>query len=463
MADPSWSPTSGAPEWSWVRQSLASLTPSERTRLIETLSPQTTTILRYDWEYLIARPEQIAPPGDWHTWLIKSGRGWGKTRCGAEWIRSRAFHGFRRLGLIGQTAADVRDVMIHGPSGILTISPPWFMPHYEPSKRLLTWPNGAEAHTYSGDEPDQLRGPAHDSVWADEPAKWKYPQATWDNMEFGLREGAKPQVCATTTPRPIPLIRELIADPRCVVTDGSTFDNAANLAPSFLRRLRAKYGGTRLARQELEGQVLEDRLGALWRRSMIEDLRVVELPPLRRVVIGVDPSAQEGDDEERAECGIIGAALGVDGHGYVLDDASLRGSPHEWATQVVAAYRRLKGDRVIAEKNQGGAMVESTLRTVAPYLPYKGVHASRNKQARAEPVSALYEQGKVHHLGAFPFLEDQLCEWVPGEQSPDRLDALVWAFTELFNLSEPALNPVAGIVSTRRVSGGWGGRKGRLF
>lgn len=407
------------------------------------LPARTIAILRYDWECLFARPDQLPPEGDWHTWLVKAGRGWGKTRCGAEWIRARAFTGFRRLAMIGQTAADVRDVMVTGPSGILTISPPWFMPRYEPSKRLLTWPNGAQAHTYSGDEPDQLRGPGTDSCWCDEPAKWKYAKETWDNMEMGLREGPKPQVVATTTPRPIPLLKELLVDPTCVVAEGSTFANAANLAPSFLARLRAKYVGTRLGRQELEGQMLEDRPGALWKRSQLDALRVTEAPPFRRVVVGVDPSISDG--EESAECGIVVAAIGQDGHGYVLDDASLQESPLGWARAVVAAVSKFKADRVIAEKNQGGAMVESTLRTVAPHLPYKGVHASRNKQARAEPVSALYEQGIVHHLGLYPTLEDQLVEWVPGEDSPDRLDALVWAFTELFNLDEPPPNPLAGM------------------
>lgn len=353
--------------------------------------------------------------------------------------------------MIGQTAADVRDVMIRGESGLLTISPPWFRPVYEPSKRLLTWPNGAEAHTYSGDEPDQLRGPAHDSVWSDEPAKWRHLQETWENMDMGLRSGPAPQVVATTTPRPVPLIKVLLADPTCVVTRGSTFENMANLAPAFIARMRTRYEGTRIGRQELYAEVLADREGALWRRSQLEELRVTEIPALRRVVVGLDPSVSDG--EEAAETGILVVALGVDGHGYVLDDASRRGTPHEWAQATVAAYSKFKADRVIGEQNQGGQMVESTLRTVAPHLPYKGVHASRNKEARAEPVSALYEQGKVHHVGQFPLLEDQLTEWVPGEKSPDRLDALVWACTELFGLDEPPPDPLLGMVIGRGVRG----------
>jgi phage terminase large subunit-like protein len=424
----------------------------ERERLIQRLSPKAAMSLRYDWEYLWARENQLVPPGNWRTFLVLCGRGFGKTRLGAEWIRSRAFSGqFQRMALIGQTAADVRDVMIRGEAGLLTISPPWFRPVYEPSKRILTWPNGVQAHTYSGDEPDQLRGPAHDTAWCDEPAKWARLQETWDNMDMGLRSGPKPQIVATTTPRPVPLIKALLADPTCVVRQGSTFDNAANLAPAFLDRMRSRYAGTRMGLQELEGRLLEDREGALWRRAQIDEGRVSQVPPLRRVVVAVDPSVSDG--ENSAECGIVTAGIGTDGRGYVLDDSSLRGSPLEWSRAVVASYSKLKADRVIAEKNQGGALVEATLRTVAPHLPYKGVHASRNKQARAEPVSALYEQGKISHVGTFPLLEEQMVEWVPGEASPDRLDALTWAFTELFNLSEPAPNPLAGIVVCRAARG----------
>ena len=366
-------------------------------------------------------------------WLVLAGRGFGKTRMGAEWIRKRAESGhYRRFALIGQTAADVRDVMVEGESGILAISPPWFRPEYEPSKRRLTWPNGAIATTYSGDSPDQLRGPQHDGVWADEPAKWKYGVDAWDNMEFGLRIGPKPQVVATTTTRPITLIKSLIADPQTITTRGSTYDNLANLAPSFAKRILAKYEGTRIGRQELNAEMLDDTPGALWTRTLLENTRLTSTPDLLRVVVAIDPQASSG------QTGIIVAGkgkVGDESHGYTLDDVTPPEgvSPAVWATAAVAAYNKWHADCIVAEVNNGGDMIENVIRNVpgGKSIRYKTIRATRGKYTRAEPIAAIFEQGRGHHVGYFAELEDQLCTWVPGDESPDRLDAEVWAYTEL--------------------------------
>jgi phage terminase large subunit-like protein len=320
----------------------------------------------------------------------------------------------------------------------------------------LVWPNGAGALTFSGDAPDQLRGPAFDSAWADEPSKWRYAQDAWDNMEMGLRMGPDPRVVASTTPKPTPLMRALLReseepDSMVVVTRGTTYENAANLPEWYIQRILRRYEGTRLGRQELYAQLIDEQVGALWKRAQLEECRVTETPPFARVVVGVDPSISDG--EESAETGIMVCAMGIDGRGYVLDDKSLRGSPTEWAQAVSAAYRLHRADRVIAETNQGGAMVELTLRVADPHISYRGVHASRNKQARAEPVSALYEQGKIRHLGFFADLEDQMTSWAPGEPSPDRIDAMVWAFTDLFGLDGPPPNPLAGMVISTSARG----------
>ncbi len=278
------------PAPSSLLESLLSLPGAERAALLETLRDEDAAALLYDWLGVWARPNQLAPPGDWFAWLLDAGRGFGKTRTGAEWIRARAESGeFGRFALIGSTAADTRDVMIEGESGLLAVSPSWFRPEYEPSKRRVTWPNGSIATTYSGDEPDQLRGPQHDSAWADELAKWKYATQAWDNLEFGLRLGSKPQVVVTTTPRPVPIIRLLLGDSQTVVSRGSSYDNMANLAPTFIQRVIRKYEGTRLGRQELHAELLEDTPGALWMRQQLETLRVLKAPALQRVVVGVDP------------------------------------------------------------------------------------------------------------------------------------------------------------------------------
>lgn len=391
-----------------------------------------------DWR-VTARPAQLAPQGQWRVWLVLAGRGWGKTLCGAQWVREQVESGrVSRVALVGPTAADVRDVMIEGPSGILAISSASMRPEYEPSRRRITWPNGAIGMCYSADEPERLRGPQHEAAWCDEIATWRYPSA-WDQLQFGLRIGHDPRCVVTTTPRPTHLIRELVArDGKDVVlTKGSTFENTANLAPGFLAEIVGRYEGTRLGRQELNAEVLEDTPGALWQRSHIDQARVGlgDAPALTRIVVAIDPAVKSGEGAD--ETGIIVAGVDTRGHAYVLADRSGRFSPDAWAREAVAAYRSHRADRIIAEINNGGEMVETTVRSVDPGVPYTAVHASRGKVVRAEPVAAFYEQGRVHHVGTFPILEDQMCAFTSdfsrsvAGYSPDRLDALVWALTEL--------------------------------
>jgi phage terminase large subunit-like protein len=384
-----------------------------------------------------AHPGQI-PPIDiaWLVYLMRSGRGGGKTRAGSEWILSRVRQGYKSIALVGKTAADVRDTMVElGESSIIKCARPNERPIYEPSKRRLTFPNGAVATLFNGDEPDQLRGPAHDTVWVDELAKFRYAEECWDNIMFGLRISNNPQVFVTTTPRPIPIIRRLLADKNTIDVRFSTFANAENLSPIFLSKIRERYEGTRLGRQELEGEVLDDNPGALWSSELIQNQRMSKTPPLIRVCIGVDPAVTGSEDSD--ETGIIAAGVDAKGHAYILEDSSLQGSPNSWAGAVVRAYHKHNADRIIGEVNNGGDLVEVNIRTVDPRVSYKAVRASRGKQIRAEPVAAVYEQGKVHHLGMFPELEDQMCQWTPGAKSPDRMDALVWVLTELMGLDEP--------------------------
>ena len=404
----------------------------ERQKAINSLSQKEAEALIYDWEFW-ARPKQLPPDWDWYIWLLLSGRGGGKTRAGAELTVKWAREGFGPIALVGQTKADVRDTMVEvGDSAILNICPPWFRPEYESSKRRLTFPNGVLAIIYSGDEPDQLRGPQHQKAWVDELAKFKYPQESWDNLMFGLRIGDKPQGVVTTTPRPIKVIKDLVADKRTAVARGHTLENKANLAPDFLNYILRKYGDTRLGRQELAGEILDDNPDALWERERIEELRLRKHPELRRVVVAIDP--QGTDNESSSSTGIVvaGVAQIADrDEAFVLADLTLSGTPERWASEAVTGYYRFKADRIVAEVNFGGDMVEAIIRIVDKNIAFKKVNASRGKAIRAEPVSALYEQGRVHHVGFFADLEDQLCEWVPGDKSPDRLDALVWAITEL--------------------------------
>lgn len=341
-----------------------------------------------------------------------------------------------RIGIAGATAADVRDILIEGESGFLAKSAPWNRPLYEPSKRRLTWNNGARATLFSADEPDRFRGPQHDFFVADELAAWRYPEA-WDQAMLGLRLGKRPRAVVATTPRPTDIIRGLLAREGAdvVVTRGKTRDNRANLAPTFLAQIVRKYEGTRLGRQELDGEVLDDAPGALWKRGRIEELRLKnakDAPAFKRVVVAVDPAVTSSEDSD--ETGIVCVGLGIDGHAYVIEDGSLSmATPHKWAQQVIALYKRHKADRVIAEINNGGDLVEANIRVADPHVSFKRVHASRGKAVRAEPIAALYEQGKVHHIGCFAKLEDQMVTWDPAfsERSPDRMDALVWGLTEL--------------------------------
>jgi phage terminase large subunit-like protein len=392
----------------------------------------------------VARPEQILPPGDdWLIWLILAGRGFGKSRTGAEavveWVRAGEAG---RLALIAPTAGDARDVMVEGQSGLIAASEAdGFPAEYEPSKRRVTWPNGAMATLYSAEEPDRLRGPQHDGAWLDEVAAWVDALATWDMLQFGMRLGRRPRQVVTTTPRPVPIVRKLVADPRTIVTRGSTFDNADNLAGSFLTNIRETYEGTRLGRQELYAEILDDNPGALWNMEQLEKLRVVSAPALKRVVGGIDPAVTSHEDSDetaiifagRAPCRCKGAGK-IEDHAFIIEDISGIYTPDQWAKAAAAGYHRHRCDRIVAEVNNGGEMVESTLRTLGDDdLSYKAVHASRGKQIRAEPIAALYEQGKVHHVGMFSKLEDQMTQWNPmtDKRSPDRLDALVWALTEL--------------------------------
>lgn len=404
---------------------------AERAARLEVLP--TEVISPYCWGFW-ARPKQLVPDGQWRVWLILSGRGWGKSRMGSETVRRVARSGrVERIALVGDSAADVRDVMVEGPDGILRRSRKEERPRYEPSKRRLTWPNGCVATTFSADEPDQLRGPQHGFAWVDELAKFRYAQETWDNLMFGLRMGENPRVVVTTTPRPISLLRALIKreGKDVVVTRGTTYENERNLPGAFLTEILAKYEGTTVGRQELMAEMLDETPGSLWIRKALDALKVESMPELRRVAVGVDPSVSE--DGSGAECGIV--VVGVDGrdpaHGYVLEDATVRGGPGEWARKVSEVYERHGANLVVAEGNQGGALVRQVLQSVNRRMPVVTVYASRGKVARAEPVAMLYEQGRMHHAGSFPLLEDEMVNWLPGMASPNRIDALVWGLTEL--------------------------------
>ena len=402
------------------------LSKEEKRAFVGKLTEAEALQLQYLWEAW-ARDKQLEPAGGYRFWLILMGRGSGKTRAGAEWMRKRKDK-HPRLGLIGRTAADVRDVMIEGESGIMAISPPWDRPSYQPTKRRLVWDNGAIATTFSADEPDAIRGSQFSSLWLDEVGAFKYEDA-FDQAMFGLRLGNDPRAVGTTTPRVTPLIRRLLKDPTTHVTVGTTYENRDNLAPAFFDQIIRKYEGTRLGRQELLAEMLEDVEGALWNHELLDLTRVRETPEMIRIVVGVDPAVtnNEGSDET----GIVVAGLGTNGHFYVLADYTLKGSPLDWAKKVVFAYYRHQADRVIGEVNNGGDLIEMNLRTVDLNISYKSVHATRGKQLRAEPIVSLYEQNRAHHVGFHAELEDELTTWEPGKKSPNRLDGMVWALTEL--------------------------------
>ena len=396
----------------------------------------------FDWRSeLNARPNQIAPDGNWTTWLILAGRGFGKTRTGAEWIRERVESGLsKRIALIGKTPADVRDVMIEGESGLINISPPYNMPNYEPSKRRLTWDNGAIAQTFSSYEPDQLRGSQFDTAWADEMASWEYPEETWDNLMFALRLGEKPQVCVTTTPRPLQLLINLRDAKTTVLTKGTSYDNRENLNQQFFDSILSKYKNTRLGMQEIYAEILEESDNAMWKREWLDEGRLQEAPQeLERVVVAIDPAVTSKKTSD--ETGIIVAGKDSEGKFYVLNDSSARYTPSAWSEKAIMLFNQYQCDKIIAEVNNGGQLVEHTLRTQSENVPYKSVHASRGKRTRAEPIASLYEQGKVHHVGNLERLENQLCNWEAnsGDPSPDRLDALVWALSELSGSGNPSI------------------------
>lgn len=427
---------------------LASLPEDERVAALKALPAETQAYLAFHWPFW-ARPNQLAPTGDWLTWLVLAGRGFGKTRSGAEWVRSIATGrsplapgSHRRIAVVAETAADARDVLVEGDSGILSVHPKDTRPHYEPSKRRLTWPNGAVATLYNAVEPDQLRGPQHDAAFCDELAKWRYARETWDQLQFGLRLGENPRQIITTTPRPIPVLREILKSDTTIVTKGSTYDNAANLAPSFVKQIISRYAGTRLGRQELNAELLDDVPGALWTRDMIDAARKdVTLPDMQRIVVAIDPSGTKGEEDDGDSIGIVVAGKGVDGLAYVIADRSCKLSPDGWGRRAVAAYHEFGADRIIAERNYGGAMVEHVIKTVDRDVPYTEVVASRGKVVRAEPVAALYEQGRVKHVGELDLLEDQMCAMTGdgylGDGSPDRVDAAVWAITDLMLGDQP--------------------------
>ncbi len=382
-----------------------------------------------------ARPDQLTPEGNWPIWLALAGRGWGKTRTGAEDV---AWFGVQnagsRIAIIAPTFQDARDTCVEGESGLLAVLPKACVETYNRSMGELELFNGTRYKLFSATEPERLRGPQHHRAWGDEVAAWPEP-STWDQMLFGLRLGAIPQVVATTTPKPTPLIKRIMATPGAMITRGSTFDNSANLPAGAIERLRERYEGTRLGRQELYAELLEDVQGALWTAAMIDAHRLRAAPDgLRRIVVAVDPSGTAGGGQGD-DIGIVVAGTGDDGRFYVLEDASCNLSPDGWARRVVETFGKWNADRVVAEKNFGGAMVEAVLRTASKNLPITMVTASRGKIARAEPVAALYEQGKVSHCGTFHALEDQMCAMTGagfvGEGSPDRADALVWALSAL--------------------------------
>jgi phage terminase large subunit-like protein len=422
------------------RAALEALTPTERQRLLAL------------WP-LFARDDQLPPAGDWTVWLTLGGRGAGKTRTGAEWVRALV-HGrpladglrARRIALVGETFADVREVMIEGVSGLLAVHPPGERPTWSPTRRRLEWPNGAVAQAFSSEDPEGLRGPQFEAAWADELAKWRHADATFDMLQFGLRLGTRPRQIVTTTPRAVPVLRRLIGADGTVVTRSRTADNAANLARTFLGAVVQRYEGTRLGRQELDGELIEDRPDALWTREQIEAVRITGVPALGRVVVAVDPPATSRTTSDA--CGIVAAGLDGEGRVVVLEDATCRGArPETWARRAVEVYRRREADRIVAEVNQGGDMVAAVLREVDPAVAVDMVRATRGKWVRAEPVAALYAQGRVRHAGTFPELEDEMADFgldgLSDGRSPDRLDALVWAVTALVRgIGEPRVRRV---------------------
>ena len=443
-----------------LAERVAALQPAARKKLLDGLTDEQVEDLLFDWGFW-ARPEQMMPPGDWLTWLIMTGRGWGKTRSGGEAIRQWEGEGYKRFVLVGRTAADVRDVMITGESGLLSLYPEHDRPLYEPSKTKVTWPrsgsrkwaaqkSSAVAELFAAEVPDSLRGPQGEKAWIDEPSTWPRGVDCWDNMMYGLRLGDNPQVVATTTPRPVKLIRQLVKDSGTVMQGGSLLENVDNLAPSWAKIILDRYEGSRLGRQEIDGVLLEDTPGALWKRPWIDDQRwkwdTYEKADRLRVVVAVDPSGS--DSEEADEAGIVTAADIGGGEYAVVDDRSGRMSPSAWAGLALDSYDDLEADLIVAEKNYGGLMVEETIRNVAiargiAVPPIKLINAKRGKVLRAQPVATLYQQKRVHHVGILPELEDQQCNFDPLNmpENDDRTDACVYALIELSGV-EPLDGPL---------------------
>jgi phage terminase large subunit-like protein len=431
--------TSPQPESRSPAESLACLPASQRETWLSSLSSDEVQALPFEWRFW-ARPKQIAPAGDWRFWIVKAGRGFGKTRTGAEWVREKIESGkCRRIALVSDTAADVRDVMVEGPSGLINIAPPWNKPLYEPSKRRVTWPNGAVAICYAAEAPELLRGPEHDGAWADEFAKWKNLRkrdaeggTAWDNLLMGLRIGDNPQGLVTTTPRSIAELRSLLKRPGVVITGGSSYENRGNLSEQWFSDVILSYEGTRLGRQEIHAEILDDAEGALWQRGMFEKNRKsVDRSFLTRVVIAIDPATTKKKRSD--ETGIVACGIGKDGHGYVLEDAGAQMSTDAWTAKAIHLYDKWGADRIVAETNNGGDLVEYALRTKRANVSYKSLTASRGSMVRAEPVAALYEQNRVHHGTNVSRLEDNMCNWeaATGEHCPDNVSAAVWGLTEL--------------------------------
>ncbi|SIS49844.1 DNA-packaging protein [Phaeovulum vinaykumarii] len=423
---------------------LASAGPEEVDAFLSGLSGNALLALPWMFDFW-ALPHQLPPEGAWRTWVIMGGRGAGKTRAGAEWVR-RQVEGAgprdrgvaRHLALVGETLDQAREVMVFGESGIIACTPPDRRPVWEATRRRLVWPNGAVAQVFSAHDPESLRGPQFDAAWADELAKWRRAEEAWDMLQFALRLGTHPRQVVTTTPRNVAVLKAMLDNPSTVVTHAPTEANRAYLAQSFLDEVQARYGGTRLGRQELEGVLLEDMEGALWSTAGLEAARVADVPELDRIVVALDPAVSGGRRSD--ECGIVVAGAVTRGdprdwRAYVLEDASVRGRPTAWAEAAMAAMARHGAERLVAEVNQGGDLVEAVVRQVDPLVPFTALRAGRGKGLRAEPVAALYEQGRVHHLRGLGALEDQMCRMTAqgyrGSGSPDRLDALVWALTEL--------------------------------
>lgn len=421
----------------WV----ASQPPAIRDQAIRSLSPAKQRELLHDWSFW-ARPSQLQPgsPGaaidraDWRFWLALAGRGWGKTRVGAETVRQWAENPNERILMVAPVAADVREVMIEGPSGLMSCYPPNARPIYYPTRHLVSFPSGAIGITRSADEPERLRGPQFTKFWADELCAWRFIDEAWSQLQFAFRLRSKHlRAIITTTPKPLKVLKALVANQRTVVTRGSSYENRSNLADEWFQDVIVPYEGTRLGRQEINAEILEDVPGALWTRQLIEAGRKPGYPaPLARIVVAVDPAVSRG--ENSSETGIIVVGLDWGGHVYVLQDLSMKGSPGEWGRVVVSALASWRGDMIVGEVNNGGDLVESNVRAINANIPFRQVRASRGKLVRAEPIANLYEQGRVHHVGAgFVQLEDQMCSYVPNSDldSPDHMDALVWGITEL--------------------------------